>query len=280
MRKSHIALLAVLVAGTLGIAGCSHVADDWKAAQAADTTEAYQDYLRQHPDSEFGVPAQERIKQLAENRDWQQAATADTLDAYQQFVAAHADGKWAQEARVRIENLQLNGANHGATPPGASPGGSAAAAGTTAQTAAAGTTAATIDKPAPTPIDRPPPAATPAPAATGKHAKPVVAPKLAAPVKHSAPASASASASASAAASGTHHAQLGAFGSRTSAEGAWRKLAARFPDELQPLQPHYVAATSHGKGIVRLQVGLGSGQQARDLCASLKKKAQPCVLAP
>jgi len=124
MSKSQIALLVLLTAVSFGIAGCSHVGDDWKAAQAADTTEAYQDFLRQHPDSEYGVPAQERIKQLAEDRDWQQASKIDTLDAYQQFVATHADGKWAQEARVRIENFQLTA--NGSSPAGA-PAGAAAA---------------------------------------------------------------------------------------------------------------------------------------------------------
>ncbi len=117
MRKSQIGLIAMLTAVTIVIAGCSRVGEDWKAAQAADTTEAYQDFLRQHPDSEFGVPAQERVKQLAEDRDWQLASKADTLDAYQQFVATHADGKWAQEARVRIENFQLTAS--GPAPPAA-----------------------------------------------------------------------------------------------------------------------------------------------------------------
>src|SRR6478672_11602623 len=119
MRKSQIGPIVVLTAVIFAIAGCSRVAADWKAAQAADTTEAYQDFLRQHPDSEFGVSAQERVRQLAEDRDWQQASKTDTLDAYQQFVAVHADGKWAQEARVRIENFQLSG---GGQAPGAVPG--------------------------------------------------------------------------------------------------------------------------------------------------------------
>jgi SPOR domain len=118
MRKSHIVLLALLTTVTFGLTGCSHVAEDWKAAQSADTAEGYQDFLRQHADSEFGVNAQERIKQLAEDRDWQQASTADTRDAYQQFVEAHADGKWAQEARVRIENFQLNGSSQAVAPAG------------------------------------------------------------------------------------------------------------------------------------------------------------------
>src|SRR5260221_7275142 len=83
------------------VAACSRVADDWRAAQAADTPEAYQQFLQQHSGSEFGTQAEERVKQLAENRDWQGASSADTRDAYEQFLAQHADSKWAQEARAR-----------------------------------------------------------------------------------------------------------------------------------------------------------------------------------
>jgi cell division septation protein DedD len=242
MRKSHIVLLAMLTAVTFGIAGCSHVADDWKAAQSADTAEGYQDFLRQHPDSEFGVNAQERIKQLAEDRDWQQAATADTLDAYQQFVAAHADGKWAQEARVRIENFQLNGSSQAAATASAVPG--------MVAPSVPGASAPTVAGAAPAP------AAKPAPAP-----KPAAAPKPA-PVTSKA---------------GKHLAQLGAFSSHASAEAAWHKLTVQFPGDLKSLQPHYVTAKSHDKTVVRLQVGLSSAQHARDLCAALKKKSQPCV---
>ncbi len=246
MRKSHIVLLAMLTAVTFGIAGCSHVAEDWKAAQGADSAEGYQDFLRQHPDSEFGVNAQERIKQLAEDRDWQQAAAADTLDAYQQFVAAHADGKWAQEARVRIENFQLNGSSQAAAPAGAVPGmvaPSVADAG-----AAPGAGAAS--------------AAAPKPAAAPKSAPAAAKPRPATPAASSA---------------GRHMAQLGAFSSRASAEAAWHKLNGQFSASLKSLQPHYLTASSHGKAIVRLQVGLSSAQHARELCATLKKKSQPCV---
>jgi cell division protein FtsN len=255
MRKSHIVLLALLTAVTFGIAGCSHVAEDWKAAQSADTAEGYQDFLRQHPDSEFGVNAQERIKQLAEDRDWQQAQAADTLDAYQQFVAAHADGKWAQEARVRIENFQLNGSSQAVAPAAAPP---AAVAGAT---------------PGATSSAAPAAAAPPSKAAAAKSAPVAPAHKAAPPAK---PTTAHAAASA-AAKPGKHLAQLGAFTSRAGAESAWHKLAGRFPHELKSLEPHYASATSHAKTIVRLQVGLPSAQRARELCAALKKKSQPCV---
>jgi len=258
MHKSHIVLLALLTAVTFGIAGCSHVAEDWKAAQSADTAESYQDFLRQHPDSEFGVNAQERIKQLAEDKDWQQASTADTLDAYQQFVAAHADGKWAQEARVRIENFQLNGSSQAVAPAAAPGAATEAGAPAGAPPAGAGPGAA------------PAPAAAPAAKAAAAPSHKAAAPAPAKPKTSHAAAN-------TAAKSGKHYAQLGAFNSRAGAESAWHKLAGRFPQELKSLSAHYASGTSHGKSVVRLQVGLSSSQHAHDLCAALKKKSQPCV---
>jgi cell division septation protein DedD len=246
MRKSHIGLITMLTAVTIVIAGCSRVGEDWKAAQAADTTESYQDFLRQHPDSEFGVPAQERLKQLAEDRDWQAASKADTLDAYQQFVATHADGKWAQEARVRIENFQLTAG--GQPPPGGTPAagmpGNATSPGTTASP---GMAAPTVKAPsAPTASAASPVAAKPTIKSTGNTAS-------------------------------GHYAQLGAFGSKASAETAWHKLSGHFPGQLKSLQPHYAAATSHGKPVVRLQVALPSSQRVHDLCTELKKHSQACL---
>jgi cell division septation protein DedD len=243
MRKSHIGLIAMLTAVTIVVAGCSRVGEDWKAAQAADTTEAYQDFLRQHPDSEFGVPAQERVKQLAEDRDWQAASKADTLDAYQQFVATHADGKWAQEARVRIENFQLTAAGTAGAP--ASP----------EATASPGMAAAAVKAPSA-------PAASAAPPVT---LKPTAHPTVKATAK------------ATVKTGGSHYAQLGAFASKASAEAAWHKLSGRFPGQMKSLQPHYAAATSHGKPVVRLQVALPSSQRVHELCTELKKQSQACL---
>lgn len=245
MRKSQIGAIVVLMAVTFAMAGCSRVGEDWKAAQTADTTEAYQDFLRQHPDSEFGVSAQERIKQLAEDRDWQAASKADTLDAYQQFVATHADGKWAQEARVRIENFQLAGGAVAGNPP---PGGVS-----------------------PMPAVGAPTNVTPPSAPSTAVTKPAVKP--AAPVAAKPAASTSKS---SAASGGSHYAQLGAFASKASAEAAWHTLNGRF-SSLKSLQPHYATGTSHGKTVVRLQVGLSSSERAHELCTALKKQSQACI---
>jgi hypothetical protein len=111
MRTTGIYSIAA-VAALLILAGCSRESADWKSAATADTSEAYQQFLQQHPKSSNADSARTRLKALAEERDWQAAAAADTRAAYQQFVAQHADSKWAQEARIRIENFaQTSAAN-------------------------------------------------------------------------------------------------------------------------------------------------------------------------
>jgi SPOR domain len=112
MRNTGMGLVAILL-GTLALSGCSREGADWKSASAANTAEAYQQFLQQHPKSPNAAQAQARIQQIAEDHDWQVAAAADTREAYQQFIAAHPDSKWAQEARIRIENFAQSGAGGG-----------------------------------------------------------------------------------------------------------------------------------------------------------------------
>jgi cell division septation protein DedD len=266
MRKSQSGWLAapVLCLGLL-LAGCSHVADDWKQAQAANSTEAYQEFLRVHPDSEFSKDAHDKLAQLAEERDWELAVNAGTLDAYQQFLAAHADGKWAQEARVRIESIQQ------ASTPGGGPGASPGAAAPTAD-APATTAVPPVAAPARTPAA----VIAPAPKATAAQA---AAPKAATPKPtHKGTGTAAARPKASRA-GGAHLVQLGAFGSRTAAVAAWEKASARFPSLLGALQPRYATGSSGGKPIVRLQLRVGTRQQAQSICSQLKKQKQACVVA-
>jgi cell division septation protein DedD len=118
-----------IVAMLIGpLAGCSREAGEWRTTQGADTTEAYDAFLKSYPQSEFAAQARERLAQLAEERDWSRATGADTADSYREFLAAHADGKWAQEARVRIENFEISGGEVAATPAAATPAAAAAPA--------------------------------------------------------------------------------------------------------------------------------------------------------
>lgn len=112
------ALVISVAVSLLALAGCSREKNAWKSAQAADTTESYQQFISSHPDSSHVATARERLQQLAEDKDWRAAAGADSLEAYQRFVAQYPAGKWAKEAQVRIDNFT--------NPTGAAPGGAAA----------------------------------------------------------------------------------------------------------------------------------------------------------
>jgi hypothetical protein len=110
MRHHHPIRGALLgLAAALLLAACSHEAADWKAAAAADSSEAYQQVLTQHPNSANAQQARARIQQIQEAHDWQAATSADSREAYEQFVAQHPDSHWAQEARIRIENFAQSG---------------------------------------------------------------------------------------------------------------------------------------------------------------------------
>jgi len=248
MRNTGICLVAIVL-GTLALAGCSRESADWKSATAADSAEAYQQFLQQHPKSANAGQAQARIAQIGDDRDWQAAAAADTRDSYGQYLTQHAQGKWAQEARIRIENFAQGGSS-GANPAGA--GGNAAPA-----IAASG------------------PAAAAQPATTSPAAS--AAPKPARAARTAGPHAASPGSSVASDGEHGHFVQLGAFHSKARAESEWKKLSARYPSELKSLKPHYVAARSKGGEIYKLRARVSSLSDARGLCATLKKHAQVCV---
>ena len=242
MRNTGICLMAIAL-GLVALAGCSHEGADWKSATAADTTEAYQQFLQQHPKSANAVQAQARIQQLAEDRDWQAAAAADTRDAYEQFVAQHADSKWAQEARIRIENFAQSGAN----------GGKAASANAAMPSAA-------------------PPAAGPVTTAVQAAMAPAAATKT-----HAGAAGTKVASAKVASAKVAHFVQLGAYHSKARAESEWKLLAAKYPSELKSLKPHVVPGKYKSGPVYKLRVGVPSASDATELCTRLKKRSQPCV---
>jgi cell division septation protein DedD len=116
MRLAHACVILLSVAMLAAASGCSHEKRDWHSAQAADTIEAYEEFVKEHPQSARTSAAQTRVVQLTEDRDWQRASSTDTGDAYRQFLAAHPQAKSAQEARIRIENFGLNGGTAAASP--------------------------------------------------------------------------------------------------------------------------------------------------------------------
>lgn len=237
---------AALAAVLLTVAGCSAEQQDWRAAEAAGTSEAYKHFLEQHPDSELSGKARERVGEFAEDRDWQQASKLGTAEAYRAFLTAHPDGRWSQEARIRVESFAL-----GSIPrmQAQSPG-QAASRAEGVKLLRLASASATVP---PGALVEPVPA-TPVPAG------PVLA------------------RSGSPALSGTGYAiQLGAFGSPGSASREWQRLKVRFAPQLTGLAPQVVRGGSSLGQLYRLQARTGSEAQARSICERLKSQFQPCV---
>ena len=114
-------LVTLVAIPLLVLCGCSREKSDWRSAQAADTSESYEQFISEHPDSSLVTNARERLGQLAEEKDWRGAAGVDTAEAYQQFLTQHPSGKWAKEAQLRIDNFAAAPAAGGSATPSATP---------------------------------------------------------------------------------------------------------------------------------------------------------------
>jgi outer membrane biosynthesis protein TonB len=297
------------------LAACAGDAGDWKAAQDADTQEAYEAFVARHPDSEFAPRARERNAQLLEERDWAAATRSDSPEAYQKFIGQHPDGKWTQEARIRVENFNVMAAaapelpaeptdRKGAAQPDSA---AVARAGAPAQSAGA-TRPVPQPTPAPAAAPTPPPAlaakpattAAPATASTAAPATVRTPPRAVAatappPAKGPAEAPAatsttstnSASGATSAAGAGSagatavpgYRVQLGAFSSVDKAEAEWTRARERFP-ALQSLEPRITPVQAQARRLFRLQAGVPDEASAKGLCETLKGGGQPCLVVP
>jgi len=260
------AVLTVCFALLLGISGCSRQQSDWEKTRAANTTDAYEQFLKKYPSGEFTAQAQARVKELYEEHDWQKARDADTQEAYQAFIKQYPEGKWTEEARIRVENFTLAQAPSNTTPAGTDASGSPANP-ATGNTAGAGTGAAA----------RAGAAAAGATAAAGAAAAAAAAnsPASAPPAQAPSPAKATKTA----AASGSYGVQLGAFKSGTkAADKRWAHLSKEYPKLLAGLSPTVSPKKGASGTLYRLQVAGLTEKHARGICKTLKAKSQGCVL--
>src|SRR6202047_4582295 len=123
--------LVLSLSAVLGLAACSRQQTDWEKTRTANSTDAYELFLKKYPKGEFTAQAEARVKELYEERDWQKARDIDTLEGYQAFLKQYPEGKWTEEARIRVENFTLASAPSSAGPAGpdsANPSAASAAA--------------------------------------------------------------------------------------------------------------------------------------------------------
>jgi cell division protein FtsN len=231
--------LVLSLTAALALSGCSRQQSDWEKTRAANTTEAYELFLKKYPSGEFAAQAQARVKELYEERDWQKARDTDTLDAYQAFLKQYPEGKWTEEARIRVENFTLASAPSSPAPPAAESAAEAA-----------------------------PPPATLKPAPSPAPSKPAAA-----------KAQAASSAHAAAKPQESYGVQLGAFKSGADAANKrWAKLDREYPQLLSGLSPKVSPKKGTSGTLYRLQVAGLTEKRASAICKTLKAQHQACVL--
>lgn len=98
-----IRALLILLAAATQMAACGPSA--WDEARSADTIDALQEYVSQHPDSEHVGEARARIEALWQER-WDEAKAAGTRSEYVEFVRSGAAGDRLQAARDAVMALQ------------------------------------------------------------------------------------------------------------------------------------------------------------------------------
>jgi hypothetical protein len=266
-QAGRVVLFTVLA----GLAtACSREQQDWRSAESADTAEAWQRFVEQHPDSELVNQARMRIAQLEVQREFQYADRQGTVEAYRDFLTRHPSGKWSEHARIRIEGFSLGSAPRIA-PPTPEEAAAFTAAGVRALRLAAAAVPPGATQPEAIPVgmvpvrtDDAPPSGGAGRAVPGEAAQ--AAPDLEIkPVSMNDPAQTG------------YGVQLGAFGSEASADREWRRLQGRFGAELGNLSPRIVLAESDSRQFYRLQAPASGEAEARAICDSLREQAQSCV---
>src|SRR5665213_316752 len=92
MSKKALCWNALALSLALALAGCSHEGADWKSATAADTRDAYEQFLTQHADSTWAQEARIRIENFAQSNS---AAAANAAAAAKASAPAEAAAKAA-----------------------------------------------------------------------------------------------------------------------------------------------------------------------------------------
>ena len=232
--------LVLSITFALVLSGCSRQQSDWEKTRAANTTDAYELFLKKYPSGEFAAQAQARVKELYEERDWQKARDTDTLDAYQAFLKQYPEGKWTEEARIRVENFTLAAAPSTPAQPSAE----------TPPPEAAAPPAAPKSAPSPTP-SKPAAAKTPAASSARTATKP----------------------------QGSYAVQLGAFKSGADAANKrWARLDKEYPQLLSGLSSKVSPKKGTSGTLYRLQVAGLTEKRAKTICKTLKAQHQACVL--
>lgn len=103
MKTLHrICLMSALILAAGALAACGSAQQDWNKATAQNTFAAYQQFLNQHPNTEFAAQARSRIQTMEDDQTWVRAQRLNSVGAFRQYLARQPNGSHAAESRARI----------------------------------------------------------------------------------------------------------------------------------------------------------------------------------
>lgn len=97
------------------LTGCSSPERDWNAAAKQDSVQAYEAFLRKHPESEFSPRARERLETLV----WDDTFRVSSAEGYEKFLAAFPSSRNVASARASLDmirSLAVSVVGHGVAP--------------------------------------------------------------------------------------------------------------------------------------------------------------------
>jgi outer membrane protein assembly factor BamD (BamD/ComL family) len=106
MNSFKAGILTALLLLALCQTSCSNPERDFKSAVQANTEQAYQDFLRKHPNSPLASEAQFRIEKNA----YEAARSVGTVAAFQEFLTRFSAGQMSRNAAGEMEQMELSAA--------------------------------------------------------------------------------------------------------------------------------------------------------------------------
>ncbi|HPR54541.1 MAG TPA: hypothetical protein PLV84_05375 [Deltaproteobacteria bacterium] len=94
--------LCIMFVSFLGISGCSTVHIDWDMATSINTIEAYDEFLRKHPDSEFTAQALKKVEPMR----YQKALDLGTSTGFSTYLLKYPKGVYAKKVRSKLRSIR------------------------------------------------------------------------------------------------------------------------------------------------------------------------------
>jgi hypothetical protein len=91
---------------TIFLLGCATTIKDWHNTKSIGTIEAYEQFLRAHPNSDQAKIARSQLTKLRPTVAWSQAESENTIAGYTEFLDKYPQSEQANQAKEKLKLFQ------------------------------------------------------------------------------------------------------------------------------------------------------------------------------